>query len=248
MANRLFDAPDLVEVQYGDGPWTIGFQLQATRAAMELMVQDPCTEVATYVSGSKNPSAPLVYNIQTFSAVVSARRNLRCANGEELEIVTELLQEGGLISAAEYGLWNGLSSWDPNLNPSIHANDVITVSAGSSVADSISNAIVAYSTATVFPDYIVHLGVDAAIDLSALGYTETVDQSGQLRLRATGAPIVVSPNYPASGIAVTPPLLINIGDPTAYQVYDYKLNRTNIVGYQLIAIAFDPSTTIRVAP
>lgn len=245
MANRLFDAPDLVEVEYGDGPWSaLGFDLQATRAAMNLQVQDPCTEVGQYVAGAADASSPKVYTITAFSATMSARRNLRCALGDELTIVSDLLEQGGTVSAAEYALWSGVPNWDPNVQPSLQNNDVNSVSSGATIADTIGIAVAAYSTLTVFPLYVVHLGVDAAIDLSALGYTETIDQSGQLRLRATGAPIVVSPYYPASGVAVTGPIFVHVGDPTAYQAFDEKTNRTNILGYQLIAIAFDPSTAV----
>lgn len=245
MANRLFDAPDLVEVVYGDGPWSIGFELQASTAAMELMVQDPCTEAATYVAGAQDPSSPGVYTISAFSATVSARRNIRCALGEELEMVSAMMQDGGTVGAAEYALWNGLPSWDPTINPSLEANDVKKVSSGTTVADTIGLLIARYSALTVLPEYIVHLGVDAAVDLSALGYTETIDAAGQLRLRATGAPIVVSPYYPASGVALTGPIIVYVGDPAAFQVYDIYKNRTNIVGYTLIANAFDPSTSVR---
>lgn len=246
MANRLFDTPDLVEVEYGDGMWTIGFDLQATRGAVTLQIQDPCTSVGAYIAGARDASSPNVYTITAFAATMSARRNLRCASGEELSIISQLLADGGAVGAAEYGLWHGAPGWDPNVAPSLMNNDVHTVSAGATVADSIGVAITAYSTLTAYPYYVVHLGVDAAIDLSALGYTETIDQAGQLRLRATGAPIVVSPYYPPSGIALTGPLFIHVGEPSAYQAFDYQTNRTNIVGYQLIAEAFDPSTSVRV--
>lgn len=245
MANRLFDAPDFVEVVPGDGMWSIGFDLQASTAATTLLVQDPCSETGTFVAGAADASSPKVYTITAFSATVSARRNIRCSLDTDLEMVSKLLQAGGAVSAAEYVLWNGMSAWDPNAQPSLHNNDVQTSTTAASIADTISNAIVKYSQLTVLPDYIVHLGVDAAIDLSALGYTETIDASGQLRLRATGAPIVVSPNYPASGVAVTGPIVVNIGEIAAYQAFDFHTNRTNILAYQLIALAFDPSTSIR---
>lgn len=248
MANRLFDAPDLVTVEFGDGPWSaLGYDLQATRAAMELMVQDPCSEAAQYVAGSRNPSEPNVYHINAFSATVSARRNNRCALGIELEIIADLFagDSGATLSAAEFTLWNGIASWNPNLQPSLaFCNDVFQQAPGTSVADSIGLAIASYSQLTVVPEYIVHLGVDSAVDLSALGYTETIDASGQLRLRATGAPIVVSPYYPSGGIGITGPVLVNVGEVAAYQAYSAYNNRTNIVGYQILAVGFDPSTSV----
>lgn len=245
MANRLFDTPDLVDVEYGDGMWTIGYDLQAARGAITLLVQDPCAETGTYVAGAPNASSPNVYTIQAFSATVSARRNNRCALGFELELATELLQDGGATQAAEYVLWNGLSAWSTAAQPSLQNTDVIPVAAGSAIQDTIAKCIDQYSTLTVLKDYVVHLGIQAALDLSAQGYTETIDQSGQLRVKATGAPIVVSPSYPLSGVAVTGPILIQLNEIAAYQAFDYNLNRTNIVGYQLIAIAFDPSTSVR---
>lgn len=245
MANRLFDTPDLVDVEYGDGMWTIGFDLQAARGAATLLVQDPCAETGTYVAGAADASLPKVYTIKAFSATVSARRNNRCALGFELDLVTELLQDGGTQQATEFVLWNGVSAWNPNIQPSLQNNDVTTVSKGSTIADTVALIIDQYSTLTVLKDYVVHLGVQAALDLSAQGYTETIDQAGQLRVKATGAPIVVSPSYPLLGAAVTGPILVQIGDPTAYQAFDYNLNRTNILGYQIIAISFDPSTSVR---
>lgn len=246
MANRLFDAPDFVEVDGPeDGMWSVGFDLQAATAATTLLVQDPCTETGTFVAGAADASSPKVYTITAFAATVSARRNIRCSLDTDLAMVSGLLASSGTVSSAEYVLWNGMSAWDPNVQPSLHNNDVSVISPSASIADTISAAIVKYSTITVLKDYVVHLGVDAAIDLSALGYTETIDQSGQLRLRATGAPIVVSPNYPASGVAVTGPIDIKLGEIAAYQAFDFHTNRTNVVAYQLIAIAFDPSTSIR---
>lgn len=249
MANRLFDTPELVDVERDlpgeTGMWTIGFDLQAASSAVTLYVQDPCSETPTYVAGATDASSPKVYIITSFSATVSARRNNRCALGIELELVSELLAEGGTEGAAEYVLWNGISTWDPNAQPSLQNNDVITVARQALIQDTVSFAVSKYATLTVVDDYVVHLGVQAAMDLSAQGYTETIDQFGQLRIKATGAPIVVSPYYPTLGVAVTGPLKVLIANPSAYQTYSAYNNRTNIVGYQPLAIAFDPSSSVR---
>lgn len=249
MANRLFDTPELVDVERDapgeTGMWTIGFDLQAASSAVTLYVQDPCSETGTFVAGATDASNPKVYIITAFSATVSARRNNRCALGIELELVSELLAEGGTEGAAEYVLWNGISTWDPNAQPSLQNNDVATVAVQAAIQDTVALAIVKYATITVVDDYVLHLGVQAALDLSAQGYTETIDQFGQLRLKATGAPIVVSPYYPKLGVAVTGPLKVLITNPAAYQSYSAYNNRTNIWGDQIIAIAFDPSSAVK---
>lgn len=250
MANRLFDldgTTELVDVEYDDDPsakWTIGFDLQAAAAATVLTVADPCTVQSALIAGAPNAS-PKVYTVRATAAAVSARRNVRCAMGIELEIVQGLLANGGSTSAAEWTLWNGDTAWDPNIVPSLQNTDVHTASAGSSVSDTLANVINAYSGITVLQDYVVHLGIKAALELSAQGFAYNTDMNGQLRIRATNAPIVVSPYYPAAGVALTGPLRVYIGPPDAYQVYDSLLNRTNINGNQLIAIAFDPSTAVR---
>lgn len=246
MANRLFDAPDLISVIPGDGMWSAQpVDLTASRAATTMLVQDPCSETGQFVAGSASGTGPNVYNIQAFSTTVSARRNVRCDEGFGLTLVLDLLENGGTTSAAEYVLWNGISAWNTALNPSLQNTDVTVVSKGATVADSIAAVIDEYSALTVYSEYVIHLGVQSALDLSAQGYTETIDQQGQLRVKATGAPIVTSPYYPATGVGLTGPIEVRVGDPTAYQAWDYKLNRTNIVGYQLISLFFDPSTSVR---
>lgn len=246
MTNRLFDGGDLVEVAYGDGGWTRGFDLQAATAATVMTIIDPCSEAPQYVAGTPNAS-PNVYHVTAFSAEVSARRNVRCAIGEELDIVQGLLTAGGSVGAAEYALWNGSPGWDPNVAPSLQNADIKTVSATSgNVAETLASVIVAYSDLTVLNGYVLHLGIKAALDLSAQGYTYSIDVMGNLRLRATDAPIVVSPYYPAAGVAITGPIEINVGDVQAFQTYDAgRQNRTNITGFQLMTVAFDPSTSVR---
>lgn len=248
MVNRLTEIDELVDVSVSDGHWSIGFDLQASTADSMLGVADPCSETSTLVAGQGGAQngRTRVYFIQAFSAVVSARRNVRCANGEELEMVQLLLANGGTTGALEYALWNGVNTWDPNLQPSLQNNDVQTVAKGSSVADSVAAVINKYSTLTVLDQYIVHLGIQAALELSAAGYAYNVDTAGNLRVRATMAPIVVSPYYPSSGVAVTGPIAVNISETiNAFQNYDYNLNRTNIQGNQTCALAFDPGTSVR---
>lgn len=251
MTNRLFDSDDYVDVEYQpeNGTWTHGFDLQAATAASVLAVAaDPCSSyLSEQVAGTPNAS-PKVYTVHAFAANVSARRNLRCANGEEYEMVLALLANGGAVSAAEYALWNGIGGWDANVQPSLHNNDVQTASVGANVAETLANVVTAYSALTALQFYVIHLGVKSALDLSALGYAYTTDPaSGTLRLRAVDMPIVVSPYYPPAGVALTGPIKINVGPADAFQVYDVDLNRTNISGFQMLSLAFDPSTAVRAA-
>lgn len=241
MANRLFDLVPPVVVP--DEPRKR--DLQAATAASMLAVVDPCEVTSQLVAGIPNAS-PKVYTISAFAAEVSARRNVRCSNGEELQMVEELLAGGGSVSAAEYTLWNGISEWDPNVAPSLQNVDVATAATGTTVAGTLANVINAYSALTVLQSYIIHLGIGAALELSALGYAYAVDQDGQLVIRATGAPVVVSPYYPSDGVALTGSRIdIEVGPPQAFQTYDSLLNRTNITGLQLLSISFDPSTSVR---
>lgn len=253
MPNRLLDLDgetDLVDVTYDDDPaakWTIGFELQNSASASTLTTQDPCSKQSSLLAGAINAS-PKVYIVSAFAAAVSARRNVRCAIGEELEIVQSLLVNGGVTSAVESALWFGVSGWDPNLQPSLANSDVATATnVPTSIPDTLANVVNRYSALTAIQDYVIHLGVKAALELSALGYAYSMGASGQLFLRATGAPIVVSPYYPSAGVALTGPLEIFVGVPDAWQVYDSLLNRTNINGNQLIALAFDPSTAVLAA-
>lgn len=249
MPNRLLDldgTTDLVDVTFDDDPaakWTIGFQLQAAASASTMTTQDPCSQQSTLLAGAINAS-PKVYTVTAFAAAVSARRNVRCAIGEEMEIVQSLLLNGGVTSAAESALWFGVKGWDPSVAPSLASTDTQTAAIAPSIADTLANVISKYSALTAIQDYVLHLGIKSALDLSALGYAYNTDAEGQLRLRATNAPIVVSPYYPTSGVALTGPLQVFVGVPDAWQVYSTLDNRTNINGNQLIALAFDPSTSV----
>lgn len=215
--------------------------------AMMLAVSDVCSPGANaaYVAGSNPADNPKVYKISAFAAEVSARRHVRCASGEEVLIVAALLAGGGTTSAAEHALWYGVPGWDNNLAPSLQNTDVATVAAGSTPAATLANVINKYSQLTAAQGYIVHLGVGIALDLAAQGYMYNVDQEGQLVIRATGAPVVVSPYYPTAGAALTGGLTLHASGIEALQGYDSLSNRVNIVGDQILALDFDPSTSVR---
>lgn len=251
MVNRLIDLQGNGLVDVVDDPdplakWTIGYDLQAATAAATLATLDPCSEQSQVIAGPTDPStSPKVYQITSFAAEVSARRNVRCAIGEELILVTALLAAGGTTSACEYVLWHGQPGWDNNLAPSLQNVDVQTVSASASVQDTLASVLNAYSALTALQGHVIHLGLKSALDLSATGYAYGTDVSGELRLRATGAPIVVSPYYPPTGIALTGPIKVVYGPIQAFQTYDVNINRTNIAGNRLAVIEFDPSTSVR---
>lgn len=257
MSNRIVDlaqdpATNLIEINDsadGNTRWSIGFDLQASSADAMLGVADPCSEYSTLVAGKQGQQngSTRVYHIKAFSAVVSARRNNMCANGEELTMVQELLANGGLTSALEYALWNGINVWDPAIQPSLQNNDVLTVSAvANNPAETLAAALIKYAQTTPLQGNVVHLGLKAAFDLTAAGYAYNLTPGGILRIRATDSPVVVSPYYPTAGIAVTGPIEINTGAGiNAWQTYSAYDNRTNISGDTLATIAFDPGTSVR---
>lgn len=264
MSNRLLDPNEMVTVvttstddRIGNSEpvvdpnqrWTIGHDLPDASGAYSLAVSDTCDPTNAHLVAGTADINPLVYTVKSFGALVQAKRNIRCANGEEQEIVRRLLDDGGVESAAEYALWNGIPGWDNAVQPSLSNIDVATVGASAQAPDSLASAIIRRHQLTVAKRYLIHLGVKTALDLSAVGqiYLDGPDPiKNQLRIRAVDAPIVVSPYYPANGIAITGPVVVRVSSPNAWQTWDYTHNKTLIDGFRLIEIDFDPSTSVRV--
>lgn len=264
MSNRITDPNDLIQIvtsdanaQLGnaealvvpDERWTIGHDLPDASGAFSLEVSDTCdpADDSQLVAGTVGAS-PLMYTVKSFGAVVGADRPIRCANGEEEQIVRALLDDGGIDAAAEYALWNGIPGWDPNTQPYLNNVDVQTVGVSATPADTLAAAIQKRSQLTVSKRYIVHIGIKTALDLSSTGqvYLDGPDPiKNSLRIRAVDAPVVVSPYYPVSGIAITGPVIVRVTGPTSYQQWDYSLNKTAIRGFRLLEIDFDPSTAVR---
>ena len=264
MSNRLLDPNELVTVvtasaddRIGNADpivdpsqrWTIGHDLPDASGAFSLSVEDNCDPTqATLIAGQQDTN-PLVYHVKSFGAMVGAKRNIRCANGEEDEIVRRLLDDGGVDAAAEYALWNGIPGWDNSVQPFLTNVDVATVGASATPADSLAGAIIRRHQLTVAKRYVVHLGIKAAMDLSATGnvYLDGTDPvKNSLRIRAVDAPLVVSPYYPASAIAVTGPIVVRVGTPVGFEQWDYTTNKQLIRGFRILEIDFDPSTAVRV--
>lgn len=266
MSNRITDANELIAVLVdnpGDAQdvtggaivdpelkWGLGHDLSDASGSYALIVRDDCDTSQNHTLAGTVDLAPKVYTVKPFAAEVQAKRNIYCANGEEYETVGKLLGEGGIDAATEYALWFGAPGWDTSIRPFLLNTDVPTVATAAAPADTLAAAIIKRAQLTIAKDYIVHLGIKSALDLSATGYAYADGPDpvkNTLRIRAVDAPIVVSPYYPDTAIAVTGPLVVRVAHVSAWQQYDYTLNKTAIQGYRLIEIDFNPSTAVRAA-
>lgn len=240
---------DVAEVRDGDGPWSgVPYDEQYDAGARPLVVQDVCTRanVARVAGSLGNPA--VVYTIRPFGAMVSAFRPNRCVPGEfpEFEAALHADLKSDAERAAAYVLWNGIPGWT-SAQPYIVSSDVTDVgSISTNVQDLVATVLDRFYDGEVGKRPVLHMGLRAAMLLSAGNAMSPTPQSGEFYLTMDGTPIVVAAEYPISQVAATGPITVrrgNIGD--LVPAYDYGQNRTYFTTDMVLAVEFDASIAVR---
>jgi hypothetical protein len=244
---------DLADVVRGDGPWSaVAYDVEYDDQR-PLIGTDVCTRNNTALIDGVISSGAVVYTIHPFGATVSAVRPHRCVPGDgdfeeyERDIIATLDEEAE--HTATYVLYNGIPGWG-SAQPYFLNSDVHTLSAGTTVQDTVPAVLDAFYGFSTGVEPILHLGLTSAVKLSAGNAVSPTPESARFYLAMDGTPIVVSHEYPTTFVGVTGPIKIKLGragmaEPQYYYDSQVNQNRTIFVAEQLLAIEFDATIAVR---
>lgn len=251
--SKLFEVADVVTDD--DSSWSaVPYDVQYNPVGFGLTVQNWCTLAGHLVAGDSvsagddDSASSVVYTIQSVGAMVSAKRPNRCMPVEEQRLYGKLraaLESSGTERAAAYTLYAGAPGFGAR-NPYLLNSDVATVSASAAVTDTVAAVLHAFYAGMVSDEpTVLHMGLQAAMQLS-IGQAESpTAKSAELFLEIDGTPIVVSPDYPTAMVAATGPVTVRLGPVQDYQIRDSDVNRTYLVSNRVLAVEFDASIAVR---
>lgn len=239
---------EVAEVLDGDGQWSgVPYDEQYDAGARPLIVQDVCNRANTALVAGSTSATAVVYTIRPFGAMVSASRPNRCVPGEfpdyEASLRADLKNDAE--RAAAYVLWNGIPGWT-SAQPFLTNSDVTSLAGATAVQDVVAAVLRQFYAGEVGQKPILHMGFRAAMQLSSGNAMSPSPQSSEFYLLMDGTPIVVSDQYPTSGVAATGPVRVrrsNLAD--LVPAYDYGQNRTSFQSELILAVEFDASIAVR---
>lgn len=240
---------DVAEVLDGDGPWSgVPYDRQYDAGARPLIVQDICTRanVARVAGSLGNPA--VVYTIRPVGAMVSALRPNRCVIGDfpdfDASLHADLKSDAQRVAA--YVLWNGIPGWT-SAQPFMTSSDVTNVgTTATNVQDLVATVLDQFYDGEVGKGPTLHMGLRAAMLLSAGNAMSPTPQSGEFFLTMDGTPIVVAPEYPISQVGATGPVTVRrSGISDLVPAYDYTQNRTSFTADMALSVEFDASIAVR---
>lgn len=220
-------------VLVGDGQWTNTYEVDALSCGRSIRGADICSPAEP----PENGRAGTGFKVVPFAVVGEQELGVRCGPAEALSAMND-----AMANASEYVVakqfWDGdIDDWaGVDEGMFLEHADVETVTAGTSVGASIAAAVAkAYENHPEIQP-IVHLGIGAAMGLADNFFT-----------KESNLEFVVSPGYPASGIAVTGQVLVHLGSVETVEMVDQKINKRYLSGTRLAAVEFDPCLAVRVA-
>lgn len=238
---------EVAEVLDGDGPWSgVPHDEQYDAGGRALIVQDVCTRANVAVVAGHTGTPAVVYTIRPFGAMVSALRPNRCVPGEfpdyEASLHADLKMDAE--RAAAYTLWNGIPGWT-SAQPFMLNSDVATATSAS-VQLTAANVLKTFYAGQVGQRAVLHMGLGAAMALSAGNAMSPSAKSSEFYLTMDGTPIVVAAEYPIDGVAATGPVRVRRSDiADLVPAYDYATNRTYFTTDVVLAVEFDASIAVR---
>jgi hypothetical protein len=232
----------------GDGPWSgVPYDEAYDAGGRALIVQDVCTRANVAVVAGSTGAPAVVYTIRPFGAMVSALRPNRCVPGEFPDYEASLHADLKLDAerAAAYVLWNGIPAWT-SAQPFLLNSDVVAPAAGSPVQDVVATVLDQFYLGQVGMRPTLHMGLRAAMQLSAGNAMSPTPKSSEFYLTMDGTPIVVAAEYPINGVAATGPVKVRRSDiADLVPAYDYATNRTYFTTDVVLAVEFDASIAVR---
>lgn len=227
MTNGLLAAAD---VHKGDGNWTAGLESEAVQSGLSSAIADVCLPSPAGIMSGTGGGQPSGYRLKPFGFVVRLKEPTMCKMTDPITLVDEsIAAETEKVVGSVF--WNGSGISEMWLG----ATDVRSVVPGATALDTIGLLLAAFYRGTVGIDPIVHIGVAAALKLG-----DALDP-GTSTLRAIDLPVVVSPGYPAGGIAVTGPVEVWVSDVQTIEAVAWRNNRRYVEASRIAAVSFDPA-------
>lgn len=223
---------DTADVREGDGNWTAGGTADAVQSGMESLLSDICLPAPAEILAGTHEGSPSGYATKPFSFVVRMRYPTKCGINDPDTFIREAVRLES-EKAVGHALWFGTGSSETWLG----ASGVGSVAAGATIQDSVGAALEEFYRRTVGLEPIVHLGVTSALKLG-----QYIDETPSLR--GTNTRVVVSPGYPADGIAVTGPVEIQLSGIQSLLSRDWRVNREVLEGTRIGSVEFDPAAAV----
>ena len=216
-----------------------------------LIATDICTRTNTSLVAGVISSTPVVYTVRPFGVAVSASRPYRCVIGQfpewEKQLIDKLDRESE--RAAAYVLYAGITGWDSTC-PFLLNSDVVTVSSGTTVQDTVPAVMDKFYAAETGQVPILHLGETAGVKISAGNALSPTPASREFFLAMDGTPIDVSPAFPTNTVAATGPITVHLGtagmqDPQWYYDSRTNNNRSIFTAMRVMSVEFNATIAVR---
>ena len=228
---------DVATVQYGDGSWTAGYEVDGLSCGRSIETVDVCAGAATW-DPSGDP-AGTGFGIFPFAILGHQKFGERCAPAEAEAAFRKAMDDASEHTVAHNFWYGDTPDWDTPPGGQMNDmflmdDDIDTVVEGASTADTIAAVLSQAFTNHPELDPIIHLGIKAAMDMTSSLFTDNFD-----------AEFVVSTGYPIDGVAVTGPILVHLGSIEILTSHDTSVNRRYLDGTRLAAVEFDPCLAVR---
>lgn len=227
---------DAATVLYGDGQWTIGYEVDALACGRNVEGSGICD--ALPLSEDDLGDSGTGFKVEPFAVVGYQRFGAKCQPKDAEEALTQ-----AIIDATEYvvakNFWFGdIASWDGSTEKMFLTDAGIATQAVTGNLEADIAAVVKKGFDN-HPELepILHLGLSAALRINDFDNLERVGIEQ----------VVVSPAYPVDAIAVTGPILVRVGSVETMTglVAVPRSNRTYISGTRIVAFEFDPCLAVR---
>jgi hypothetical protein len=226
---------DAATVLYGDGQWTIGYEVDALACGRNVEGSGICDPIP--LSEDDLDDSGTGYKIEPFAVVGYQRFGSRCAPDDAEEALTQ-----AIVDATEYTI--GRNFWFGDVTNWAGADEGMFLADAGIATETVTGSVNTDIAAVVKKgfdrhpelDPVLHLGVGAALAIPNYDNLERIgiDQ------------IVVNPAYPVDAIAVTGPILLRLGSVETQPGYVAvpRTNRIYISGTRIVAFEFDPCLAV----
>lgn len=226
---------DAATVLYGDGHWTIGYEVDALACGRNVEGSGICDPLP--LSEDDVDDAGTGYKVEPFAVVGWQRFGTRCQPADAEFALTQ-----AVVDATEYvighNLWFGdIPDWKGATEGMFLADSAITTQTVTGDVE----ADIAAVMKKAFDDHpeldpVLHLGLGSALAINSF------DNLGRIGIDE----VVINPAYPVDAIAVTGPILLRIGtvETQTGLVAVPRSNRTYISGTRIVAFEFDPCLAV----
>lgn len=226
MVGRLIDA---AEMRRGDGDWSAGLSVQTLACALSTRLPALCLPAAGADLAGTRGGIPGAWQLNVFGIEVRLDNRQICGQGLDTEKITRDAVREQEDYAFGWALYNGTGGSDMFVG-----GQGATTIASTKIAD----VIQAFYAKVVGVQPILHLGLQAAVDLAAL-----FNGDGRLAFWPD-MPIVVNAAYPVGAVFCTGPIELYAGTVQTIEANRYAHNTKTTEANELAAVSLDPCTVV----